>query len=52
MPIERIESNFRLLQDRPAADRRGAAEALSQLPDTRAQGVTELIRTHDLDNEV
>jgi predicted FMN-binding regulatory protein PaiB len=52
MPIDRIESNFRLIQERPAADRKSVADALSQLPDPRAQGAAELIRRYDPDNKV
>ena len=46
MPIDRIEANFRLLQNRPAQDKRRAAETLSQLSDTGARKVAELIRKH------
>ncbi len=44
MPVARIEGNFRLLQNRPAQDRHSVADTLSELPDTRAQEVAELIR--------
>ncbi len=46
MPIERIEANFRLIQDRPAEDRRDVIEALSRMPDTHANKVADLIRQH------
>ena len=50
MPIDRIESNFRLIQERPAADRKSVAAALSHLANPRAQGAAELIRRYDPDN--
>ena len=49
MPIERMETNFRLLQNRPVGDRCRIAEALSQLSDTRAQAVAALIRRNSLE---
>jgi len=48
MIIERMEANFRLLQNRPAGDRRRIADALARLDDTRAQGVAALMRRHSL----
>jgi len=51
MPIERIEANFRLLQNRTADDRRRVADELSQLDDTRAQGIAAWMRRHSLDAE-
>lgn len=51
MPIERIEANFRLLQNRPAEDRRDVMEALSKLPDTHAHKVADLIRQHSSEDD-
>jgi len=51
MPIERIEANFRLLQDRPADDRHGVVEALSKMPDTHANKVADLMRQHRPDDD-
>jgi transcriptional regulator len=49
MPIERIEANFRLLQNRPAEDRNRVADALTRLDDTRAKRVSALMRRHSPD---
>ena len=49
MPIERIEANFRLLQNRPTGDRRRVADALAELDDTHAKGVATLIRRYSLE---
>jgi transcriptional regulator len=51
MPIEQIEGNFRLLQNRPAEVRHSVAEALSRLPDTRAHEIAKLIRVHNVEAE-
>jgi len=51
MPIERMEANFRLLQNRPAGDRRRIADELDRLNDTRAQRVAALVRRHSLEAE-
>jgi len=51
MNIERMEANFRLLQNRPAGDRRRIANALAQLNDTCAQGVATLMRRHSLEKD-
>lgn len=50
MTIERMEANFRLLQNRPAGDRRSIADALARLNDTRAQAVAALMRRHSLES--
>ena len=51
MSIERIESNFRLLQNRPAEDRRNIADILSKLDDTRAKKIADWVRRHSLGGE-
>ena len=50
MPIERIEANFRLMQDRPASRRNGVTSALNQLNDTRASAVAALMGKHSRQN--
>lgn len=49
MIIERMEANFRLLQNRPVGDRRRIGDALARLDDTRAQGVAALMRRHSFE---
>ena len=51
MPIERMEANFRLLQNRPTGDRRRIADELARLNGTRAQGVAALVRRYSLEGE-
>jgi transcriptional regulator len=48
MPIERMEGNFRLLQNRPVGDRRNIADTLAELDDTRAKKIADWVRRHSL----
>jgi transcriptional regulator len=50
MPIERMETTFRLMQNRTAEDRRRVADALAESDDTNAQDVAAMMRTHSLES--
>jgi predicted FMN-binding regulatory protein PaiB len=45
-PIERTESIFRLLQNRPENDRARVADRLAQSPDSNARSIAEMISRH------
>lgn len=46
MPIERMESTYRLLQNRPEEDRRKISDTLANLDDTRAKKIADWVRWH------
>lgn len=46
LPIERMESIFRLLQNRPENDRVRVADRLAQSPDSNARSIAEMISRH------
>ena len=47
--IERMEATFRLMQNRPAEDRRRVADALAASDDTNAQEVAAMMQRHSLE---
>lgn len=49
IPIERLETTFRLMQNRSVEDRRRVADALAGSDDTNAQGVAAMMRRHSLE---